>query len=176
MNLQFDKYLVILTKDKSNIFNMKNPTEPNFKTEWYPVFTIVLSFLAAFYFKSILPKDLVLSWDDSGLPGRYISWTFLAYTWPVILSLVYSMFLFFPYFKINHKESNVLKEQWHKAKELSLSFFFVLQIVGGLILTGQNKILFWALPILFSLLLISVTPTIAKVLSYRKKHPLKFKK
>jgi len=155
---------------------MKNPIKPNFKTERYPIFTIILSSLAAFYFKSILPAALVLKWDDNGLPSRFISWTLLAYAWPVLLILVYSMFLFFPYFKINHTESAALKEQWHKAKELSLSFFFVLQVVGALILSGQNKILFWALPILFSLLLISVTPTITKVLSYRKKHPLKFKK
>jgi hypothetical protein len=154
---------------------MKNPTQPNFKTEWYPVFTIALSFLAAFYFKSILPDALVLSWDNNGLPSRFISWTPLAYAWPVLLLIVYSMFLFFPYFEINHTESAALKDQWHKAKELSLSFFFVLQVVGGLILSGQDSILFWALPILFSLLLISVTPTVTKVLSYRKKHPLKLK-
>lgn len=166
--------MLVLSYISLIFFIMKNPTEPNIKTEKYPVLMILLSTLAAYYFTYILPDKLILSWTDAGQPEKYISWASLAYTWPIVLSLVYSMFLFFPYFKINHVESKNLKEQWHKAKDLSLSFFFILQVIGGLILTGQNIVLFWALPILFCLSLISFKSTITEVLHYRKKHPVKF--
>lgn len=152
---------------------MKNPTEPNFKTEGFPLLTISLSLLTAFYFRSYLPADLILSWNDIGEPNKTISWSLLTYLWPIVLSLIYAMFLFFPYFKINHQESAILKEQWHKAKELSLVFFFTLQVIAGLILSGQNQVLIWALPILFLLLIASLVPTIIQVIKYRKKIPLK---
>jgi len=132
---------------------MKNPTEPNLKTEWFPLLTLAMSLLAAFYFH----PDF-------------------AYLWPAVLALVYAMFLLFPYFKINHQESAQLKEQWHKGKELSLSFLFTLQIVGSLILSGQNKILLWALPILFLLFLASLVPTWRKVIKHRQIYPIKYGK
>ena len=147
---------------------MKNPTEPNLKTEWFSVFILILSTLAALYFRSKFPDSLTISWDANGEPAKTISWTLLTYLWPIMLSVVYSMFLFFPYFKINHIEGSVLKEQWHKAKELVMSFLFTLQITGGLILSGGDKSLMWALPILFFLLITSLIPTIIKVIKYRK--------
>lgn len=153
---------------------MKNPTEPNLKTEAFPFLMLVISLLAAFYFRSSLPRDLVVSWDDYGKPLKTVSWTFLAYLWPLVLAFIYGMFLFFPYFRINHQESASLKEQWHKAKELSLSFFLCLQVVAGLLLSGDNKILLWALPILFILLLVSFIPTIIRIFKHRKKHPIKY--
>jgi hypothetical protein len=128
---------------------MKNPTEPNFKTERYPIFIVAVSILAAFYFR-----------------------VEFAYIWPIMLAFAYSMFLFFPYFKINHQESAALKEQWHKAKELSLSFLFALQVVGGILLSGPNDSLIWALPILFFLFIVSLIPTVIRVFKYRKVNPM----
>lgn len=154
---------------------MKNPIEPNFKTECRSLVMIALSFLAAYYFNSILPGDMIVAFSRDGKSNQSIPWALLAYAWTVLLLVVYLMFMLFPYFKINRQEGKALKEQWHKAKDLSISFFFILQVVAGLILSGQNKILFIALPILFSLLLISFIPTVVKVLNYRKKHPLKLK-
>jgi uncharacterized membrane protein len=154
---------------------MKNPIEPNLKTEWFPLLMIILSGIAAAYFSQTLPGDLVVAFSRDGQSNQAISWTLIAYIWPILISLVYLMFLFFPYIKINHKESSVLKEQWHRAKELVLSFFFILQVLGMMVLSGNDKALTWALPILFSLFLISASPTMIKVSEYRKKHPLKYK-
>lgn len=153
---------------------MKNPTEPNLKTEWYPMFAIFISVLTALYFKQIFPENLFLSFSRSG-EFQAVSWSLLLYPWPIIILLVYLMFLLFPYIKINHTESKALKDQWHKTKELSLSFLFIIQVVGALILSGREVVLLWALPILLGLLLISFTPSMIKVFNYRKKHPLKLK-
>ena len=128
---------------------MRNPIEPNFKTERRSFIMIVLSFLTAYYFSSILPGDVVVAFSRDGGPNQAIPWVVLTYAWTVLLIIVYLLFIFFPCFKINRQESKVLKEQWHKAKDLSISFFFILQVVAGLILSGQNKILFITLPILF---------------------------
>lgn len=155
---------------------MKNPTEPNLKSEWFPLLMLALSVFTAAYFDKMLPGDLIVAFSRDGHSNQGISWTIISFVWPMLLSVVYLMFLFFPYFKINHKEGNALKEQWHKAKELVLSFFFILQVLGMIVLMGNDKALTWALPILFSLFLISASPTMLKVSVYRKKHPLKFKK
>lgn len=151
---------------------MKNPTAPNFKTEMFPVFNLILSIFAAFYFRSKFPDIIVISWSDLGEPIKTISWNFLIYIWPVILSAVYLMFLFFPYFKINHQEGFTLKDQWHKAKELSLSFLFILQVIGGLLLSGLDKSLIWALPILFFLFFVSLIIIIRKIVKHRQKNPI----
>jgi hypothetical protein len=124
---------------------MKNPTEPNLKTEGFAVFILVLSFISAYYFRVI---DL--------------------YFFPFLLVYVYLMFLLFPYFRINHLESAALKEDWHQAKDLSLSVLFTIQIVGLLILTGSSSTLLWALPILMFLLITTIVIRISKVLKYRR--------
>lgn len=124
---------------------MKNPTEPNLKTEGFVVFILVLSFLAAYYFRV---TEL--------------------YFWPLLLVCIYLMFLLFPYFRINQQESSALKEDWHQAKDISLSALFTIQIVGLLILTGSSRILLWALPILMFLLITTIVIRISKVLKYRR--------
>lgn len=124
---------------------MKNPIGPNLKTEYFPVMIILLSGLAAFYFQVPELK-----------------------AWPLILILVYSMFLFFPYFKINRKESSALREDWHKAKDISLAFLFIIQIAGLSILCG-SKASMWSLPVLLALMLAMLFLQIRKVIKYRKK-------
>lgn len=153
---------------------MKNPTEPNLKTEWYPVLMIIISIITALYFKKIFPDDLFVAFSRDG-QFQTISWSLLLYPWPLIISLIYLMFLLFPYFKINHSESQALRDQWHKTKELSLSFLFTIQVVGALILSDRKAALIMALPVLLILLFISFTPSIISVFNYRKKHPLKLK-
>ena len=151
---------------------MKNPIEPSLKTERFAVLALVLSVVAAFYFRLNCPDNLVLLNPD-GDPQLIISWSFLIYLWPVILAFIYAMFITFPYFRINTQESSALKDQWHKAKDLSLSFFFILQVVDGLLLVGQDGVLVWALPVLIVLFLASLIPTVIRVIKYRQKTPIK---
>jgi len=145
---------------------MKNHPEPNLKTETFSVLIIAISFLAAFYFHSYLPNTLILSWTDSGAPDKSISWTLLTYFWPIFLSLIYGVFLSFPYLKINIQEGVVLKKQWHEVKELSLSFFFTFQVISTLTLFSKDKLLIWALPILFILFLASLAPKFIKLIKF----------
>lgn len=145
---------------------MKKPIESNLKTETFSVLIIAISFLAAFYFRSYLPEALILSWTDNGAPDKFISWTLLTYFWPIFLSLIYGVFLSFPYLKINIQEGVVLKKQWHEVKELSLSFFFTFQVISTLTLFSKDKLLIWALPILFILFLASLAPKFIKLIKF----------
>lgn len=142
---------------------MKNPIEPSLKTEWYPILMVFFSGFTTIYFSTILPNDLIVAFSRDGQSNRTISWTVLSYIWPILLSIIYSMFLFFPYLKINYKDGKLLKDDWHKAKEIVLSFFFVLQVTATLTLSGNDKLLTWAAPILFGLFMISIISTIIKV-------------
>lgn len=125
---------------------MKNPIQPNIKTEIFAYLIIALSLLAAIYF------------NVSTL-----------YFLPLLIILIYLMFIIFPYFKINHHESAILKEDWHRVKDLSLSFMFTIQIVGLLIFSGAKRSLLWSLPILLFLLLVSFLIEARKIIKYRHK-------
>lgn len=147
---------------------MKNPIEPNLKTELFSVLMILISFLAAFYFTSVSSGELMLSFNRSGESLHYITWSKIFFTWPVVILLIYLMFLFFPYFKINQKESAKLKEVWHRNKELSLSFFFTLQIINFLALSGDFKKFLPALLILFALFIFLKVTSVSKVVKSRQ--------
>jgi hypothetical protein len=148
---------------------MKNPIKPSFKTEYFSVFIIFLSALTFYYFGVENKTELVVAFSRDGRLGQEISWTLVAVIWPLIISFVYLMFLFFPYLKINTIESGDLKENWHKAKEISLAGLFILQVIAMLTLSGANSFLIWAAPISFLLLLISLIPSYVKIIRYRHK-------
>lgn len=169
LNLQLGLYLLILLNIKLIFFYMKNPIKPTLKTEWQAILMIILSGLAATYFVATLPNDLIVAFSRDGRSNEAISWTSLSYIWPVLLSVVYLMFLFFPYLKINHKDAGLLKDDWHKAKEIVLSFFFILQVISTMSLSGNDKNLIWAMPILFGLFLIYIISAIVKI-SHKQKN------
>lgn len=147
---------------------MKNPIGPSLKTEWHALSMIVLSGLAAVYFSTTLPGDLVVAFSRDGESNQAISWTTISYIGPVLLSMIYLMFIFFPYLKINHREAKMLKADWHKAKDMTLSFFFIMQVVGMLVLSGNDKFLIWAAPILFALFLLAITPIVLRIVNHQK--------
>ena len=153
---------------------MKNPIEPSFKTERFSIFIVFLSFLAACYFYPFFTAGLAIHFDTNGNADRFVSDWLVSGVWPIIIIGQHIMFLLLPYLNINRRESSVLKTEWHSAKELSLSFLFITQVVSELILSGQDGILIWALPILLLLMIISFRPTVSKVIKTRKdyKNPL----
>lgn len=147
---------------------MKNPIEPSFKTERFSLFLIILSLITAYYFYPSFIGGLAVHFDADGNADRLMSGWFISGLWPIIITLNYLMFLFFPCLKINQQESLALKEEWHKSKDLALSFLFITQVISSLILSGQDKILFWALPILFILMIVVFCPTVSKVIALRR--------
>mgnify|MGYP003411038613 FL=1 len=147
---------------------MKNPIEPSFKTERFSLSLIVLSLIAAFYFYPSFASGLAVHFDVDGNADRLMSGWLVSGLWPMIIILNYLMFLLFPYLKINRQESLALKEEWHKSKDLALSFLFITQIISSLILSGQDGILFWALPTLFILMIVVFCPTVSKVIKIRQ--------
>jgi len=147
---------------------MKNPIEPNFKTERFSLFLIALSLLAACYFYPSFASGLAIHFDAGGNADSFMPGWLVSGLWPIIIVLNYLMFLLFPCLKINRQESLVLKEEWHKSKDLALSFLFITQVISSLILSGKDGILFWALPILLILLIIAFRPTVSKVIKIRK--------
>ena len=146
---------------------MKNPIAPSFKTEWFAIFLIILSLVAAAFFCPLFAGGLPVHFNDLGQADYSLpSWLVCGF-WPVLISLVYLMFLFFPYLKINREESARLKEDWHKSKDLALSFLFIAQVISSLILSGSDGALVWALPILLLLLVVAFRPTFVRVLRER---------
>lgn len=155
---------------------MKNPIKPNLKTELFPVLMILTSFLAAFYFTSVSSGELMLSFNRSGDSLHYIAWSKIFFTWPITILVIYLMFLLFPYFKINHQEGVNLRKVWHRNKELSLSFFFILQIINFLTLSGDFKKFLPALLILFALFIFLTITAVIRVLKSRQLKPLSYGK
>lgn len=153
---------------------MKNPIEPNIKTELFTLFIILVSFLTAFYFQTNAVGGLMVAFSRDGRLGQEIPWSLVILSWPVILVIIYLMFLSFPYFKINKTESASLKESWHRAKEVSLSGLFILQVVAMFNLFNYGKSFFLVALIVFLLLIISLIPTLIKIFKYRRQQFFKF--
>lgn len=151
---------------------MSNPIKPSVKTERFSLFILFLSFLAFYYFGFLNKVNLVVAFSRDGRLGQEISWPIFSLIWPLLTAVIYLMFLFFPYFKINKNESAILKEDWHKVKEISVASIFILQILAMLTLSGTNNLLVWSAPIFFFLLILSLLPSYLKVIKYRHKKSL----
>jgi tryptophan-rich sensory protein len=147
---------------------MKNPIAPSFKTEWSAVFLLILSIFTAFYLCPSFAAGLPIHFNEMGQPDYFLPGWLVSAIWPFFIFLVYTAFLTFPYLKINRQESARLKEEWHKSKDIAISFMYIAQVISSLILCGRDGALIWAMPLLLILLIFSFRPTFIKVIHGRR--------
>ena len=67
------------------------------KTEIIPILMIVLSLIAGIYFYQHFPERVASHWNFQGEVDGYSNKTFGAFGLPVIIGLMYLMFLALPY-------------------------------------------------------------------------------
>ncbi len=105
---------------------MKNPIEPTWKTEIFPVFCLTAAFAASFYFYNHFPAQVPTHWGLSGQPNGWSTRGFGAFFLPVLSLVIYLILLFLPYLDPKHKHYKDFKNVYHIFKGVIVGFMVAL--------------------------------------------------
>ena len=83
---------------------MASPIKPNFKTEWFAIFLVVVSGLAGAYFYRRFPAAVPSHWNLAGQVNGYVSPFVAAFVLPLMILGLYLLFLVLPL--LDPKKSN----------------------------------------------------------------------
>lgn len=111
---------------------MSNPIRPSFKTEWFPVALIILSFAIGLYFYNNFPAQVASHWNWRGEVDGYSSAGVAAFLLPTMALAMYLIFLFLPYLDPKKEEYVNFSGAYHKFKNLLVIFLCILFIMTGL--------------------------------------------
>jgi uncharacterized membrane protein len=144
---------------------MPSPIKPNFKTEWFCIFLVVISFLAGAYFYRHFPLLVPSHWNLAGQVDGYASPFMAAFLLPLMILGLYLLFLALPILDPKREQYVTFAPTYHKFKDLIIAFLFVLFIMTGLNGLGRPvNIGFWA-PVLIGILFILIGSLLGKVKS-----------
>jgi len=142
---------------------MSNPLKPNFKTEWFAVALLILSFLAGVYFYQHFPNLVPTHWNFRGEVDGYSRPLIAAFVIPFFMLVMYLVFLFLPSLDPKKEQYLNFAGTYHHFKDLIVAFLFILFMLTGLNGVGyQIQISFWA-PILVGVLFIIIGLLLEKV-------------
>jgi len=111
---------------------MSNPIKPTFKTEWFSVVVIILAFLAGFYFWSRLPAQVPTHWDFAGQVNGYSSPLLAAFLLPLMMLVLYLVFLVLPYLDPKKEQYASFAPVYHHFKDLIVAFLFIIFMLTDL--------------------------------------------
>ena len=111
---------------------MSNPIKPTFKTEWFSVVIIILAGLAGFYFWSRLPAQVPTHWDFAGQVNGYSSPFWAAFLLPLMILVLYLVFLVLPYLDPKKEQYASFAPVYHHFKDLIVAFLFIFFMLIGL--------------------------------------------
>ncbi len=142
---------------------MSNPIKPTIKTEWFAIVFIILAFLSAVYFYQRFPEQVPTHWNFQGEVNGYSSPLIAAFMIPLIMVVLYLVFLFIPYLDPKKDQYTSFAMIYHKFKDLILVFLFIIYLLVGINSTGQPiNIGFW-MPIIVGILFVSIGGLLEKV-------------
>jgi len=142
---------------------MSNPIKPTAKTEWFSIVFIILTFLAGVYFLQRFPAQVPTHWNFQGQIDGYSSPLLAAFLVPVMMLVIYLVFLFIPYLDPKRDQYGSFATIYHKFKDLIIGFLFIINLMIGLNGIGRPiAVGFWT-PILVGLLFISIGGLLEKV-------------
>lgn len=142
---------------------MSNPIKPSFKTEWFSGALIILGFLAAFYFFQHFPNLVPSHWNFKGEVDGYSSAFLAAFALPVMMLVLYLVFIFIPYLDPKKDQYESFAKVYHHFKDLIVAFLFILFMLTGLNGLGYRiNVGFWS-PIMIGALFILIGALLEKV-------------
>ena len=118
---------------------MSNPIKPTFKTEWFSVVVIILAGLAGFYFWSRLPAQVPTHWDFAGQVNGYSSPLLAAFLLPLMMLILYLVFLVLPYLDPKKDQYASFAPVYHRFKDLIVAFLFILFMLTNLNGNGNSR-------------------------------------
>lgn len=126
----------------------------NFKTEIIPILMIVLSFIAGIYFYQRFPERVASRWNFQGEVDGYSSKTFGAFGLPIIIGLMYLMFLILPRIDPQKQRYSEFAQTYRLFKNIIIGFMLLIYGVTGLANLGYNLPIGIVIPLIIGVLFI----------------------
>lgn len=117
---------------------MPNPIKPSIKTEFLPVFLLVVSVFASFYFYPRFPERVPLHWNFAGEPDRWGSAIFAAFFFPALITLMYLLFLFLPFLDPKKERYGQFIKTYHIFKCAFIGSTVAIYFIASLNSIGYN--------------------------------------
>ncbi len=142
---------------------MSSPIKINFKTEWFSISLILISFVLAVYFLQNFPILVPSHWNINGEVDSYSGPLAAAFLVPVLMVVMYISFLLMPYFDPKKDQYINFAPVYHKFKELILSFLFILYLMTGLNGLGYKINIGMYVPLMIGVMFIVIGLLLKKI-------------
>ena len=127
---------------------MKHPAAPLWRTELPSLILILASIALAIYFQLHFPDRVPTHWNFSGEVDGYSNKFFGAWFGPVLLILMYGLFLGLPFIDPKHSHYAGFRESYHGIKNWIVAFVFVIWVLAGVAGLGYEISMAAVVPVL----------------------------
>jgi len=133
---------------------MSQPVKLSWKSEIFPILLILISLPLSFYFYWHWPSIVISHWNFSGQPDGYAPKTFMAFFFPILLLVMYLLFLIFPYLDPQKKRYQEFAPTYHLFKSLIMLVLFIVYILAGLYNLGYQINIAYTISLVIGLMMI----------------------
>ncbi len=126
----------------------------NFKSEWFSLSLIFISFALGFYFFQHFPVRVPNHWNINGDIDGYSGKFWGAFLIPFMMVGMYFLFIIVPYLDPKKDQYSNFSEVYSKFKDLFITFFFIVFSLIGLSGLGYKIDVGFYIPILVGVLFI----------------------
>lgn len=142
---------------------MASPIKFSFKTEWFSISALVVSFFGALFFYQYFPDQVPTHWNIKGEVDGYSGPFLAAFLLPLMMLGIYLMFIALPYFDPKKEQYLSFASTYHRFKDLIIAFLAILFFMMGLNGLGyQVRVGFYA-PIMVGILFLAIGLMLEKV-------------
>lgn len=142
---------------------MDNPIKPNFKTEFFPVFIVLLAMAASFYFYQNFPDQVPTHWNFQGEPDQYSSRALGAFLFPGIIAGMYLLFVLLPLADPKKARYEQFRRVYHIVKDLLIIFMAAMYFLASLAGLGYNINIGTWIPLMVGVLFMVIGNYLSKV-------------
>lgn len=137
--------------------------KPTIKSEIVPIGLIVISIALSFYFYANWPQTVVSHWNFYGQPDGYSSKTFMAFFFPVLLAMIYALFLVMPYFDPQKDRYQEFAKPYNIFKNLIILILFIVYLLSGIYNLGYNINIGYSISLIIGLMMIIMGNYMSKI-------------
>lgn len=142
---------------------MSNPIKPSLKSEIIPLLLIIFTIAASFYFYANFPDRVPMHWNFNGQVDGWGSKITGAFVLPIVILVMYIMFLLIPYLDPKKDRYEQFVKVYHLFKDYIIAFMVLVYFITGLAGLGYNMPVGLIIPIGVGILLILIGNYMAKI-------------
>ncbi len=142
---------------------MKNPLKLSARTEIFPIFVVVASLLAAFFFYQNFAEIVASHWNFRGEVDGYSSKALGAFMLPGILVAMYALFALIPLFDPRAERYIEFRSSYLKIRNAIMFFLLLIYLAMGAANLGYIQEIGTIVPLLVGLLFIYIGNLMGKL-------------